>query len=295
MSSLSARLLDHLVLPVGNLQAARSRYEDLGFTVAPNGRHPFGTENANVYFPDGTFLESLAQADEQAYSTATMDNTFVRNDQSARSEYGADCFSHIVLSTDNAEADDQHFSAGGISGGSKVRFSRAFVAPDGEQQEAEFLLAFASLGAAPDGCFFTCETIKAPKTGRTTLLTHANGSVRLSEIICYMQQPSDSMAFIQEVSGIVHSSQMPDAISYRLPNTTISVMTGGAIQRSFGIADQGSVQGLRHCGFVVQVENLAECRRIFDRKNIGFTMIDGRLVVHPAPGQGVFIVFEDKS
>ena len=46
------RVLDHLVLPVIDIDVARSRYQSLGFTVAPDGRHPFGTENCCVFFED---------------------------------------------------------------------------------------------------------------------------------------------------------------------------------------------------------------------------------------------------
>eukprot|EP01133_Synstelium_polycarpum_P029511 gene29511-36177_t len=40
------RPVDHLVLPVVELDTARQRLEALGFTVAPSAQHPFGTENA---------------------------------------------------------------------------------------------------------------------------------------------------------------------------------------------------------------------------------------------------------
>ncbi|MEO1399011.1 MAG: VOC family protein, partial [Pseudomonadota bacterium] len=39
------RSIDHLVFPVADIGAARERYTQLGFTVAPDGKHPFGTEN----------------------------------------------------------------------------------------------------------------------------------------------------------------------------------------------------------------------------------------------------------
>ncbi len=54
------RTLDHVVLPVASLEVARARYEALGFTVAPNGLHPFGTENCCIYLEDETMLEPLA-------------------------------------------------------------------------------------------------------------------------------------------------------------------------------------------------------------------------------------------
>ncbi|TIX38964.1 MAG: VOC family protein, partial [Mesorhizobium sp.] len=55
--------LDHLVLPTASLDVARARLTLLGFTVAPTGIHPFGTENCCVFLTDGTYLEPLAVAD----------------------------------------------------------------------------------------------------------------------------------------------------------------------------------------------------------------------------------------
>ncbi len=54
--------LDHLVLPVTNIDLARERLGRLGFTVAAEGRHPFGTVNACVFFADKTYLEPLGVA-----------------------------------------------------------------------------------------------------------------------------------------------------------------------------------------------------------------------------------------
>ena len=54
------RAIDHLVIAVTDLAAAIATYRDLGFTVAPGGRHPgVGTDNALVVFRDGAYLELL--------------------------------------------------------------------------------------------------------------------------------------------------------------------------------------------------------------------------------------------
>jgi catechol 2,3-dioxygenase-like lactoylglutathione lyase family enzyme len=56
--------IDHVVLVVSDLEAARDYYvEVLGFrmeTVAAGGRHPTGTRNVGAYFPDISYLELLA-------------------------------------------------------------------------------------------------------------------------------------------------------------------------------------------------------------------------------------------
>ena len=54
------RPIDHLVLPVGSLAVARSRFENLGFQVQPDRQHPFGTQNCCIMFSNRTYLEPLA-------------------------------------------------------------------------------------------------------------------------------------------------------------------------------------------------------------------------------------------
>ena len=88
------RQLDHLVLPVFDIDVARQRYSDLGFNVAPDGRHPFGTENCCIFFADGTFLEPLGVAHrETCEARAQKGHTFVANDQTFRFRRGGRFFS----------------------------------------------------------------------------------------------------------------------------------------------------------------------------------------------------------
>ncbi len=83
------RALDHLVLPVIDLVTARQRLSRLGFTVAADARHPFGTENACVFFRDDTYLEPLAVGSrEDCLAAVRAGNVFVARDQAFRFRRG---------------------------------------------------------------------------------------------------------------------------------------------------------------------------------------------------------------
>ena len=59
--------LDHIVIAVPELGAAREWFRDAGFTVTPGGRHDeLPTENALIAFADGSYLELLASRDASA-------------------------------------------------------------------------------------------------------------------------------------------------------------------------------------------------------------------------------------
>lgn len=52
--------IDHLMILVSDLETAITNYKQLGFTVAPGGKHPTGTHNALIAFADGAYVELLA-------------------------------------------------------------------------------------------------------------------------------------------------------------------------------------------------------------------------------------------
>lgn len=52
--------IDHIVIAVPDLATATKRFESLGFTVVPGGRHPVGTHNALIAFADSSYMELIA-------------------------------------------------------------------------------------------------------------------------------------------------------------------------------------------------------------------------------------------
>ena len=194
----SPRVLDHLVLPVFDIDVARQRYSDLGFTVAPDGRHPFGTENCCIFFKDGTFLEPLGVAQrETCEAKAIKGHTFVANDQTYRFRIGEEGFSHLVIKSDDARADHDLYKSEGMSGGKMVRFSRKFKTPAGEAGKVSFALAFASDQRSPDSFFFACEVVSNASVDRSALMQHPNGVTGLKEVILSELNPTDFQYFLQ--------------------------------------------------------------------------------------------------
>ena len=167
----TARPLDHVVLPVADLAIARERHELLGFKVAPIGVHPFGTENACVFFKDGTFLEPLAIGQRETAEAASLaGNVFTARDAAFRFRKGAEGFSAVVMGSDDAAGDHAQFEKAGISAGGILDFGRDFVTPEGQASRMDFRLAFAADLRSPDSFFFTCQRINVPKADRSALI-----------------------------------------------------------------------------------------------------------------------------
>jgi len=291
------RSIDHFVLATAGLAAARERYRRMGFTVAPDGVHPFGTHNANLYFRDGPMVETLAVHDPARYAEAVAaGNSFVRNDAAFRAARGDEGFSHIVLTSPDAERDHAAFRAQGVSGGDIVAFSRQFRRPDGSLDRVAAKLAFATHPAAPAGLFFTCEDIVVPDIDRAALLDHANGARGARQVISCAARPSDYVGFVEALLETPAEPSGPHRADWALPNGRVSILTPAALAAAYGVEVPGvdgdfSQGGLLHCGLLFAVTDLAQTEALFARTGQPFARRAGRLVVVPAAG--VFFGFED--
>ncbi|TPJ73018.1 VOC family protein [Mesorhizobium sp. B2-6-2] len=284
----SAHPLDHLVLPTRSLDAARSRLASLGFVVAPTGIHPFGTENACVFFADGTYLEPLAVGNEQAARQAiAAGNVFIARDRLYRERLGEEGFSAVVLGTGNADADHMRFVEAGLSAGDTLRFSRAFTGANGKSDTASFKLAFAAGKGATDAFFFACERVNAPKIDRTALQAHANAVTGIVEVIAVSDVPSAQIALISIAAG---SDADGDVV--RLPNAILSIVTPETYAQRFGLAAEPSPR-LQFQAIVFSIRGKATVARALAAGAIDHDMSGNDIVVPSAPGQGAAFIFRE--
>lgn len=286
------RSIDHVVLPTARLAVARTRLTKLGFTVAPEGRHPFGTKNACVYLADGTFLEPLAQAGGKIQLEASRrNNVFAARDLAYRFRRGEDGFSAVVFGTENAEADHAAFVKEGISAGPVLEFSRNFVDAEGRKDKASFRLAFAADLRAPDCFFFTCQRTGVPNVDRAALQRHENGATRLKAVILAAPDPSGFEPIIRMVSGAKPDSFHPNPFSFAAGNARIEMMTNQALRENFGVPSVDD-RGLQARAIVFGVADLRTTKSWLLSKGMDCEEHRGRVVVLPAPGQGAIFAFE---
>jgi hypothetical protein len=289
----TARPVDHLVLPTAELSIAQARLERLGFTVAPVGIHPFGTENVCVFLHDDSFLEFLAVGQREICEyEARNGNVFVARDQAYRFRNGNEGFSALVMGTHDAELDHQAFVQAGISAGAILNFSRPFVTPDGRQDVAGFRLAFAADLRAPDAFFFTCERVNTPKVDRTALQAHLNGVTGLREVVLSEVNPTDFQYPLQEIINQRDVNAHSFGMDITAANANVTVLTPQGLSSFFGIDSSTSERGLRLQAFVLEVRDLAAVETLLANNNIPFEKRGSRLIVHKAPGQGAAIAFE---
>jgi len=287
------RSIDHFVLVTEHLDQARALYRRLGFLVAPDGVHPFGTHNANMYFRDGPMIESLAVESAARYAAAIRaGNSFVRNDAAFRAARGSSGFSHVVVTSDDADADHAGFVRRGVSGGDLVAFTREFEQPDGTLDTVSARLAFATHPQAGCGCYFSCQDIVVPQVDRSDLLDHPNGALGVRQAVSCSGQPQTYRGFLESLVAPNLVQTTGDGVDCLFPNGRASVVTPAALARDYGIAHDSPGADLVHHGLVFAVSDLAVTEALFVRNQIRFDRVSRRLVTRVDPNTGPFFAFE---
>ncbi|MDH4439836.1 MAG: VOC family protein [Rhizobium sp.] len=289
----SPSAVDHLVLPVSSLDTARERLSQLGFTVAADASHPFGTKNACVFFADDTYLEPLAVGSrEECLEAARTGNVFVARNQAFRFRRG-EGLSALVVKSGGAEADHARFIEEGFTGGGLLRFSRQFVFPDGRAAEGSFRLAFAADLRAPDFFAFSCERLNPLPVDRGALLVHANGAAGLARIVLTEGNPSDFQYLLETVLGQRDVTAHSFGLSIATANATVDVLTPDGFLAHYGGRAAGLERGLVGAAVVLATADLKVTSACLAANGIAYQTIGARLVVAPQPGQGVAFAFEE--
>jgi hypothetical protein len=290
-----AHPLDHVVLPVVNVDLARERLGKLGFTVAADARHPFGTANACIFFADKTYLEPLAVASADVYEASIKKgNVFTARDRAFRFRCGENGLSAVVLATTDAHRDHTRFHADRISGGEMLQFERPIKLPDGSVATAAFRLAFVADLRAPDLFFFTCQRINALPADRKILETHTNGVTGITEVVLTAPDPRAFSPFMRFCTSAPLIRDEAFGISLDTPNARISILSPDGLNAYFDLAAPGTDRGLRGVAIVFKVADLAVTEAHLAANGITYTRKNNRILVKAASGQGALFAFEEK-
>ncbi|MEO0329244.1 MAG: VOC family protein [Pseudomonadota bacterium] len=287
MTKLTPRNLDHVVLPVPNLKVSRSRYESLGFTVAPDGQHSFGTENACVFFENGTYIEPLAIGHRETVEAARdKGNNFLRRDNGYRFRNGDDGFSMVVFGGKDAKQEKKDFRQAGYLTGKIVTVKRPGL---------KVRAIFAIDERAPDFTMFRCERPDGPPEFDEKLTGHANGALNISRIYLYEDEPSDFQYYIQTLSGIREIRSHSFGLDFTLPNATLSALNESGVSTLLGLDNVPTRRGMIALGFEITVKSLNELQSILSKNGISYRQLGEQLIVDPAEGQGAVITFKQLS
>lgn len=229
---MAARGIDHLVLAVRDLAAARRFYEGLGFLTTPVARHPWGTQNSLVQF-DGAFLELLSVADP----------ALIEEPASGRFSFGAfNCdalarregMTMLVLDSADEAADRADFIARGLPVFEPFRFERIARRPDGSERTVAFSLTFTASPAMTDVGFFTCRQHFPENFWNPAYQAHPNGVSGIEAVVMAAADPAAAAPCLVDFVGAEAATAVDGGVSVQSARGRIDVLTPEAIARRWG-------------------------------------------------------------
>ena len=285
---MAPRDIDHLVLAVRDLDAARETYRRLGFVLTPVARHPWGTANSLAQL-NGSFLELIAVADAAAIpeptETAYSFGAFNRDYLEAR-----EGLSMLALRSNDAEADRRAFAAADLPVYDPFRFERTATGPDGVERTVAFSLAFTSDARTHGQAgFFTCQHHHPENFWRREFQAHPNGARHVASAAFVTRDPADFHVFLTHFTGQHDMLSTSLHVRFALGEGSVDVLSPVGFKAFFG-EDPGP-DPRRFTGYRVAVADLAATRHVLAQNEVPFAELSGALVVPSTFAHGAAVAF----
>lgn len=282
------RQIDHLVLPATTLTLARSQLTGLGFTVAPDARHPFGTGNCCVLFKDRSYLEPITIVDRAAADRAAAEGQFFVRRVKRFTERVGEGFAMAAFTSEDAEQDREEFERRGLSAGPVFRFSRPATAPDGSATEIGVALACLDDKAAPDATFVACQHFARDALFQPAFLEHANGAEGVAAVAAVASVPEQYRAFLSAAAGISELRESEAGLEGRLDGQSVLILTPAGFRDRYGLDAPDPRRGLLLAGIELGV---ADIDRAVGHAGPNAKRHEALIVIPPAPGLAAVLAF----
>lgn len=169
--------IDHVLVGVRDLVAARRAYQHLGFTVSPRGRHiGWGTANYCVMFPDG-YVELLGIVDPTQFT-----NNLDRFLEARQGLLG------VAFASDDAAAAARELADRGIDSAPPQDLKRKLELPEGEVEPA-FKLVHLPAATTPGMPAFLCQHLTRELVWQQPWLDHGNGARAIQAVTGVVADP----------------------------------------------------------------------------------------------------------
>jgi len=272
------RGIDHIVLAVRDLEAARRAFGAIGFTTTPPARHPFGTGNSLVQL-GSSFIELLTVVEPEKLVPMGADHFSFGafNDGFLRDREG---MSMLVLTSDDARADNDGWRVRGLKIYEPVDFSRQATQADGRQVTVAFTIAFAVDPDMAEAPFFVCQQHYPENFWQPAYQDHANGARDITAITMTVPRPRDHAAFFRAM----------------VPEATVEVDGDGLrVELAHGRIDlRPAADGAAaFSGATVAVDDLDAAAWVLAAAGVPYTGGSGALAIAPGDCFGLALEFVD--
>jgi catechol 2,3-dioxygenase-like lactoylglutathione lyase family enzyme len=189
MTSSALSGIDHTLVGVRDLEAARERWARLGFTPTPRGRHiGWGTANYCLMLERG-YIELLGILDPSQF-TNNLDKFL----ESREGLMG------LAFASDDPAATKARLEAAGLHPDGPKDLKRLLELPEGDALP-EFRLLFLPKAETPDLSAFVCCHLTPQLIRRPEWLDHPNGARALHGMTVIVEEPAKTAAAYRAFFG----------------------------------------------------------------------------------------------
>lgn len=202
--------LDHPLVGVADLEAARAAWARLGFIPTPRGRHiGWGTANYCIMFP-GSYLELLGVVDARQFTAGLPDQLATHGEGMLR----------FALGSPDAAAAAARLREGGIAASEPQGLKRLLELPEGDVEPA-FTLVHLPDDALPGLPLFLCQHLTPGLLRRPEWLRHPNGVTGISSITAVVDSPAAWFDRYRRIFGSGACTMTDDTLTVQLGNCAL--------------------------------------------------------------------------
>jgi hypothetical protein len=238
--------VDHAVVTVRDLDAARRAYERLGFTLTPRGRHTrLGTHNHTMMLSDRVTYFELIAVESQGPNTAFYESFLAKREG----------VSSLALKSGDARAVHAALRDSPFRAGEALDFARAVELPGGTR-EARFTITQFDPQSTPGARSFVCQQHTPDVVWRPDMLRHDNGATALKSVLIVaddVRAAATTWAQLFEAEAAINAEEAvvptataavivlsPAAFARRFPGERISATPPFCAGLGFAVADRAA-------------------------------------------------------
>jgi hypothetical protein len=271
--------IDHTLVGVRDLEAARTAWQKLGFILTPRGRHiGWGTGNYCIMLERG-YIELLGIVDPTQF-TNNLDKFLVEREG---------LLGLAFRSRDN-EQTAKWLAAGGFVPDGPKDLKRALELPDGEALPA-FKLVFLPPAETPGLRAFFVQHLTPDIIRRGNWLVHATRAVSLKAVVTVVERPADLAPAYARLFGTDAVSVEGDSLRVDCGEGELLFVTHEELQRLYPDFDLPRRAGAWTAAMQIGVLILADAADYLDAKGVAFTTTTRGLAVLPDQTTGAIVEF----
>lgn len=270
--------IDHTLVGVRDLEAARALWQGLGFTVSPRGRHiGWGTANYCIMF-DAGYIELLGVVDPSQF-TNNLDKVL-----EAREGMFA-----LAFASDDADGLAAALDAAGLPADGPKALKRLLELPEGDVLP-EFKLVHLPAAATPGLRAFVCQHLTPALIRRPEWLAHANGARRLRGVTIVTDHPADAGFGYVPLFGEAALSAGDGEVSVVTPMGVLRFVAPRWLARHYGGAGEiPEVARPWPAAMTIEVGDLDRAAGVLARRRIAFHSRETSLVLPAAATGGTIL------